>query len=123
MTTKEPQRTEFPPKLDHPCKQTCSGWKQGYDAGLAERNARIAEKDEKIKHLTGALREVDEINEHAHDKLTAANAAIAELERKLKVATDALSKYASCYDSDECRFEEDCGVYARKALDAVRGRG
>lgn len=22
--------------LDHPCKETCSGWKQGYDRGVAE---------------------------------------------------------------------------------------
>ena len=23
-------------ELDHPCKQTCSGWQQGYERGMAE---------------------------------------------------------------------------------------
>jgi len=27
--------------LDHPCKQTCSGWEHGYEEGLAERDALI----------------------------------------------------------------------------------
>ena len=34
--------------LDHPCRETCSGWKQGYEKGLAE-------KDKEIERLRAAL--------------------------------------------------------------------
>ena len=27
--------------LDHPCRNTCSGWKQGYEKGLAEKDMEI----------------------------------------------------------------------------------
>lgn len=27
--------------FDHPCKQTCSGWQQGYDRGVAAERARV----------------------------------------------------------------------------------
>lgn len=36
-------------KLDHPCKESCSGWKQGYDKGFEARDAEV-------EKLTSALR-------------------------------------------------------------------
>lgn len=27
--------------FDHPCKQTCSGWQQGYDRGVEAERARV----------------------------------------------------------------------------------
>lgn len=27
--------------MDHPCKQTCSGWQQGYDKGYSARDAEV----------------------------------------------------------------------------------
>ncbi len=47
--------------------------------------------------------------------------AIAELERKLKVATDALEFYAKM-KTENYEAEGD-GTVARAALDAIRGRG
>ncbi len=34
-------------QLDHPCKASCSGWSQGYDAAMARAN-RLVEALEKI---------------------------------------------------------------------------
>lgn len=28
-------------KFDHPCKQTCSGWKQGFEKGVASRQRLV----------------------------------------------------------------------------------
>lgn len=28
--------------FDHPCRQTCSGWQQGFDRGAAEKDKEIA---------------------------------------------------------------------------------
>lgn len=41
--------------LDHPCKNTCSGWKQGYERGKQEHSALLAEKDAEIARLRAAL--------------------------------------------------------------------
>ncbi len=30
-------------ELDHPCKETCSGWKQGFERGVSESDSLIAE--------------------------------------------------------------------------------
>lgn len=54
--------TPAPRELDHPCKQTCSGWKQGFERGeesmkrralIAEdkRDAALAMRDEYLSRL------------------------------------------------------------------------
>lgn len=85
----------------------------------------IQEHAEIIKELESSLKVSEEkasLYESKSMQVIRFGAKNAELERKLKIATEALSKYASCYDSDECRFEEDCGVCARKALAEIEGK-
>lgn len=36
--------------FDHPCKQTCSGWKQGYERGQYEQSARDQKTIEGLLH-------------------------------------------------------------------------
>jgi hypothetical protein len=46
--------------LDHPCKQTCSGWHQGFDMGRDETNKKLEDfaqlQMRVIKQLESALR-------------------------------------------------------------------
>jgi len=70
--------------LDHPCKQTCSGWKQGYEKGF-----HTGEKSERIMKLIEALRYIAISNQdmmgaktlHFDFRATAAKA-LAEFEGK-----------------------------------------
>lgn len=85
----------------------------------------VKEHIEIIKELESSLKVSEEkasLYESKSMQVIRFGAKNVELERKLKIATEALSKYASCYDSDECRFEEDCGVCARKALAEIKGK-
>jgi hypothetical protein len=41
-------------KMDHPCKETCSGWKQGYQNGLSEK---VALRLQELKRLTEQVSE------------------------------------------------------------------
>lgn len=34
--------------LDHPCKQTCSGWKQGYERGVQEMQSKLDQAEKVI---------------------------------------------------------------------------
>jgi chromosome segregation ATPase len=38
-----------PREFDHPCKETCSGWKQGYECGLQAAEAQISELNERLE--------------------------------------------------------------------------
>lgn len=38
-------------EFDHPCKQTCSGWRQGFDRGLEQSAQRIEELEKLAKAL------------------------------------------------------------------------
>lgn len=40
--------------LDHPCKETCSGWKQGYDKGAAALDTALKEVDD-VKRIAGTV--------------------------------------------------------------------
>jgi hypothetical protein len=60
-------------KFDHPCRETCSGWRQGRERGRAEANACI-------NQLTYEL----DKSRDSHMRR------IAELERKLDLAVGAL---------------------------------
>lgn len=42
-------------KLDHPCKETCSGWKQGYEAGVAASSVKVPKQQEEIAKLKNML--------------------------------------------------------------------
>lgn len=37
------------PDLDHPCRDTCSGWKQGYERGQQDHAATIAKLREALR--------------------------------------------------------------------------
>lgn len=39
--------------LDHPCKQTCSGWKQGYERGAQEHATALAALRAEVERLKG----------------------------------------------------------------------
>ena len=39
--------------FDHPCKQTCSGWKQGYEKGAQAEKAKAQKLLEVAKELQG----------------------------------------------------------------------
>jgi len=80
------------PQLDHPCRQTCSGWKQGYERGLSELKA---ERDEAINqwklHCNDADRYASEMLEARAEveRLRAALERIARLDFKYEIEGDA----------------------------------
>lgn len=41
--------------LDHPCKETCSGWKQGYEKGLKQKIEYDASRERAIEGMREAL--------------------------------------------------------------------
>lgn len=43
-------------KLSHPCKQTCSGWQQGYECGLSE-SGRLDKIEETLARILDAIHE------------------------------------------------------------------
>jgi hypothetical protein len=45
-------------KLDHPCKNTCSGWRQGYDKGLSQMQEQADKIKVKLYKAIGALQGV-----------------------------------------------------------------
>jgi hypothetical protein len=47
MTNKRDALSE----LDHPCKETCSGWKQGYEKGLHARDEEVLALNKRIDEL------------------------------------------------------------------------
>jgi hypothetical protein len=52
--------------LDHPCKQTCSGWKQGFEAGAkesAELRAKLDSARLAMEHARNFL-----VNTHDRDE-------------------------------------------------------
>jgi hypothetical protein len=60
MTNSKPSGVR---ELDHPCHETCSGWKQGYDRGKAalerERNELIRRLEPSEPTYESALGEID----------------------------------------------------------------
>jgi len=60
-------------ELDHPCKQICSGWKQGYEKGFHE-----GQSSERVKKLIEALKYISK-NAHEMDRYIAKKA-LAEFE-------------------------------------------
>ena len=50
--------------LDHPCRQTCSGWQQGYERGYLKGSS---EQEEKIKRLRARIDNVGELIECGAD--------------------------------------------------------
>lgn len=38
-------------KLDHPCRETCSGWQQGYDRGASEMKAKADKLAKRLDQL------------------------------------------------------------------------
>lgn len=46
----KPQSDQDAANLDHPCKQTCSGWKQGYERGVEFERAQAAELAKVLEH-------------------------------------------------------------------------
>lgn len=44
--------------LDHPCKNTCSGWMQGYERGLYECREMIKEVEEFKKEIESLKRTI-----------------------------------------------------------------
>jgi hypothetical protein len=121
MNNKEPQRTEFPPRV----KTSANGMFAVTEyVSLQEHAAAIAELQDALAMSSKRNAELDARYKKEHydrvrhwKDLTAANADIAELERKLTIATDALEWISKIYGHDQAAFK------AATALDAVRGRG
>lgn len=44
--------TDTKNKFDHPCRETCSGWKQGYERGMADANPCDTKSKEVTEDLT-----------------------------------------------------------------------
>lgn len=90
---------EFKSELDHPCRETCSGWKQGYAKGLEGERAkyesgirqrmRFAQKnvdhEAEIERLNSLVRE----NDHYTMNLKAEHA---KLLSSLRSAAEALGR-------------------------------
>lgn len=49
--------------LDHPCKETCSGWKDGYECGQGALQAEVAQLRATNARMTAAL----EKRKHSQD--------------------------------------------------------
>lgn len=66
-------------KLDHPCKQTCSGWKQGFERGFGDKLKVIRtlgvvsgalqaiEISPDDFNMEGLKKTLDEVNELLHE--------------------------------------------------------
>lgn len=61
--------------MDHPCKETCSGWQQGYDRGLEQfkksQNDLIKEREELRKHAANQRYVIDLSIKERNDALNA----------------------------------------------------
>ena len=94
MTTKEPQRTEFPPRV----------WirtEPYHDDALAK--GAVVSTDIANHYARRGSHWIEYVHNEEHA------AAIAELERKLKVATEALEFYADRSNWEEVYYNEDDG--------------
>lgn len=47
--------------VEHPCKDTCSGWGQGFDRGVLVGMARIADRIEKLELIAKAAADVIDV--------------------------------------------------------------
>lgn len=43
--------SNIPKEFNHPCKNTCSGWQQGFDRGLEQSAQKIAELEKELIDL------------------------------------------------------------------------
>lgn len=128
-----PKDSNFESELDHPCKDTCSGWQQGYDKG---RTFTLAECKEEIERLKAENKKIGALGRMAVEvvqkELTAAKDEILKSEAKLAQAVEALRFYADGehYEKCDCEFatlpEEcphndplDCGERAREVLEKI----
>jgi hypothetical protein len=104
--------------FDHPCKQTCSGWKQGFEKGSRQTNMEISNIEDKLYHTS---RKIDELNyELGHE--------IKVLKARLEIAADALKFYSVATHAilkDKDKETLDGGLYlqvgkrARQALKQI----
>lgn len=51
VTMKGLKMSNIPKEFNHPCKNTCSGWQQGFDRGLEQSAQKIAELEAENKTL------------------------------------------------------------------------
>ena len=45
--------------LDHPCKQTCSGWKQGYERGMSQASMEVEALKAQIKEANEIIMKLE----------------------------------------------------------------
>lgn len=64
--------------LDHPCKETCSGWKQGFEKG-ADRLAQVTKERDRLDQLCGEYANIDDKLAAARARITALTAALEQL--------------------------------------------
>ena len=58
----------FKAGFDHPCRETCSGWKQGYERGADTIQTRYSALLDASKKLAEALRQIRELTLNRFDK-------------------------------------------------------
>jgi len=92
-------RAEEQRELDHPCKQTCSGWKQGYERGLADirepLKARLADAEKRVRELEEKVKDAlagDADLSQMHLREIQALAQLTAAHARIAVLTGALEK-------------------------------
>jgi len=120
MTTKEPQRTEFPPRVwiqketiaELPKRCDLGDWRQ-IEVSLYPHTmtAKLSEQYLSVQEHAAAIAEKDKQINEGYEWSTKR---IAELERKLKVATDALDFYANRGGPSDTDTRKGCWILLKR---------
>jgi hypothetical protein len=54
-------------EFDHSCKQTCSGWKQGYERGVREERDRLLAENEAMRVVVNSVKWAESQEYHSED--------------------------------------------------------
>lgn len=81
-------------ELDHPCRDSCSGWKQGYEKGLAAATARHQQNE---REISNAYNIQLALHDHFRERALALEAQLARSEAMRKELVEALAFYAGSW--------------------------
>lgn len=80
--------SNIPKEFNHPCKNTCSGWQQGFDRGLEQSAQRIAELEESLETVRNTLKLRHETAIMRAKRIDALEAEIVLLRSKEQIPND-----------------------------------
>ena len=116
--------SNIPKEFNHPCKNTCSGWQQGFDRGLEQSAQKIAELEKELIDLKVKMGGVcgATVGSIVSDyKSQLANSIPREDVEKLitclKFYAEENNHYSRCPPSEVDAITQDNGAAARRILE------